>query len=390
MERREFFIKSGMVLTAAGFLQSFAGLAGSPYKAMAAGNIDDRTGRRPDPDSFTQPVMKAIALGINAPSPHNTQSWKFKILDDVSMLFYIDRDILLPETDPPSRQLHIGAGCFIETLAIGITRYGYAATIRYFPQGYHSPEDFGQKPVAEIRITETTGKVHPLAAYVADRQTNRQPSTGGTVEKSTFESLMGLAGKSHSRVLFFNESLDAFKELFYTGLEIESRTRRTNEETRLLFRFSEAERAANGDGLSMPQMGYKGMLLNIVEKSVKNGDPDIWHAPGTLEKSLKHIKKSIDSTRAVVLWVTESNTYNDWVENGRDYVRFSLAATASDLYLHPYNQPIQEYPEMDSVRAAFDKHIGITGNQKIQFVARIGESKPTYYTYRKPLSRYML
>lgn len=390
MERRAFFIKSGMVLTAASFLQSFPGLAGSPDQAMAAGKPDDRAGRRPDPDSFTQPVMKAIAVGINAPSPHNTQSWKFKIVDDNTLLFYVDRNLLLPETDPPSRQIHIGAGCFIETLAIGITRYGYAATVSYFPQGYSTSEDFGVKPVAEIRLQPLAGKVHPLAAYIADRQTNRLPSTGAPVNRSTFESLLGLAGKSHSRLLFYNENLDAFKEIFYSGLDIESRTRSTNEETRLLFRFSEEERAEKGNGLSMPQMGYQGLVLKIVEKSVKNGDPDIWHAPETLKKAMKHIKKSVDSTQAVVVWITESNTYNDWIENGRDYVRFSLAATASDLYLHPYNQAIQEYGAMDALRAAFEQLIGVSGNQKIQFVARIGESKPTYYTHRQPVSRYVM
>jgi len=351
---------------------------------------DDRYKKRPDPNSFSQPVMKAIAVGINAPSPHNTQSWKFKIVNDETMLFYVDRNILLPETDPPSRQIHIGAGCFIETLVISITQFGYSADVKYFPEGYTNASDFGVKPVAEIRIKKNEGKIHPLAAYILDRQINRRPSNGEIISRSTFDEVIGLSENSHSKVLFYNDNLSTFKDLFYRGLDIESRTRRTNEETRLLFRFSEEERAQKGNGLSMPQMGYHGLLSIIVEKSLKNGDPELWHKPSTIDKSMKSIKKAIDSTKGVVIWLTESNTFNDWIENGRDYVRFSLAATSKDLYLHPYNQPIQEYTEMDTVRAELDKLVGITGNQKIQFVARIGHSSIPYYTYRKSVDKYVM
>lgn len=390
MQRRDFIVKSGMMLTAATFLSSFSVFTNGDSGISSGNKKDDRYKKRPDPGSFPQPVMKAIAVGLNAPSPHNTQSWKFKIVNDETMLFYVDRNILLPETDPPSRQIHIGAGCFIETMVIGITQFGYSAEVNYFPEGYANENDFGVKPVAEIHLKKYDGKVHPLAAYILDRQTNRRPSTGETVSKATFETLQGSAGKSHSKVLFFNDNLSTFKDLFYKGLDIESRTRRTNEETRLLFRFSEEERAQKGNGLSMPQMGYHGLLLKIVEKSVKNGDPEIWHKPSTIDKSMKKIKKAIDSTRGVVIWVTETNTITDWIEHGRDYVRFSLAATSKDLYLHPYNQPIQEYAEMDAVRAELDKIIGVRGTEKIQFVARIGHSSTPYYTYRKPLEKYLV
>ena len=391
MERREFIIKSGVVITAAALLSA----GGHPVMAQAISDKESSTvkgnKKRPDPHRFSQPIMKAIAIGLNAPSPHNTQSWKFKIIDDNSMLFYVDREVLLPATDPPSRQIHIGAGCFIETLAIGVTQLGLTADVQYFPEGYEGADDYGIKPVAEIQVRQTDNvAVHPLAPYILDRQTNRRPSTGEIVERTTFEDLQAMAGEVHSKILFFNENLDSFQDIFYRGLDIESRTRNTNEETRLLFRFSESERAEKGNGLSIPQMGYKGLMAKIVEMSVKDGDPVAWHKPSTIDKSMKHIKKAIESTKGVVIWITETNTFKDWVENGRNYMRFSLAYTARDLYLHPYNQAIQEYPEMDELRAEFDKFIGVRGTQKIQMVVRIGHSSKPYYTYRKSLEDYIM
>jgi hypothetical protein len=391
MERRDFIIKAGMTLTAATFVHSMAGCANNNRNltSLIKGK-EDPYKKRPNPDLFPQPVLKAIAVGINAPSPHNTQSWKFKIVNDETMMFYVDKTNLLPATDPPARQIHIGAGCFIETLVIGITQYGYSAEVSYFPEGYENSADFGIKPVAEIRIKKHDRKVNPLAAYILDRQTSRKPSTGDLISQPTFEEVLAFSGKAHATIRFYNENLAPFKALFFKGLDVEFRTRSANEETRLLFRFSEEERALKRDGISLPQSGFDGFLSPLMEKFLKNGDPTVWHSPRTINQSLKSLKKSIDTTKGIVLWITDSNTISDWIENGRDYVRFSLAATAKDLYLHPYNQTIQEYPEMDLLRAELDKLIGISGNQKIQFIARIGHSSKPYYSYRKSLDTYLI
>jgi hypothetical protein len=99
MERRDFVIKSGITLTVSAFLDLFPGLDAGNSKLSPLDKNDERYKKRPDPNRFAQPVMKAIAVGINAPSPHNTQSWKFRIINDETMLFYVDRDMLLPATD---------------------------------------------------------------------------------------------------------------------------------------------------------------------------------------------------------------------------------------------------------------------------------------------------
>src|SRR6266496_1721233 len=83
------------------------------------------------------PILQAITYGIHAPNPHNTQAWKFELTSDTEALLYIDERRLLPVTDPPARQIHIGAGCCIETLAIGMSGRGYETDVEYLPQGAH-------------------------------------------------------------------------------------------------------------------------------------------------------------------------------------------------------------------------------------------------------------
>jgi hypothetical protein len=381
MERREFILKSGTLVTASVFLSKYG-------FANALINYDNEQdfSKRPNPDNFQQPILKAIALGINAPSPHNTQSWKFEIVNDTKMLLYVDENILLPATDPPSRQIHIGAGCFIETTVLGAQRFGYKSIVDYFPQGYTNESDFGKKPVASIELIKENIQVDPLAAFIERRQTNRRKYKGNLISQEEFNALASLTGKSHSKLVFINSEFEPYLDIFYRGFEIESRTFDTNEETRNLFRFNEEQRAEKRDGISIPQMGYKGMMIGLAEKSLDMGDKEKWHSDKSINLSLKNVKQGIDSTKGIVIWFTENNNFLDWVKSGRDYVRFSHALTSKELYAHPYNQAIQEYAEMTTVRNELNELLKIKEPQKVQMIVRIGRSSTPYYSYRRQLN----
>ncbi len=389
MQRRDFIIRSGTILTAA----AFTGMFGKSNELLApAYNSNENTSskKRPDPNDFEQPVLKAIAIGINAPSPHNTQSWKFKILSDTSMYLYVNEHILLPATDPPARQIHIGAGCFIETLVIGAGTLAYNSMVTYFPEGYESAKDFGMKPVAKIELSKASAKADGLSPYINFRQTNRQEYNGPLISNSEFESLQQLSGKAHSNLIFINNNFQPYFNLFKTAFEIESNTFNTNEETRKLFRFSEQQRAETGDGLSIPQMGYHGIMKHLAENSLDNGNKEKWHSPKSIQLSVKHFEKCLLSSKAIVVWVSNSNTFEDWVKTGRDYVRFSLALTKQNFYAHPYNQAIQEYDEMKTAREELNNLLGIKGGEKIQMIVRVGRSSPSYFSYRRKLDTYLV
>ncbi len=392
MERRDFIAKIGQVMTVAMFMSTFGGrklFAGSLSKLEFADK--KHKDKRPDIDTFHQPILKAIAIGVNAPSPHNTQSWKFKILNDHEMLFYVDEKILLPATDPPSRQIHIGAGCFIETLAIGTTTLGYQTELEYFPDGYSSSNDFGIKPVAKISLIKKDMLEDPLAKQICKRQTNRREYNGDIITQNEFNKIEKLVNDSHSKMTFINteREMKAYFDIFYKGFEIESKTFKTNEETRHLFRYSEKERAEKRDGISIPQMGYKGIMKWLAENSLDNGDKEKWHSEKSINLSLKSVLKGIESTKGIILWKTDQNSYIDWLKTGRDYVRFNLASTQLNLYVHPYNQAIQEYDEMKTVRNELNTLMNIKSEEKIQMIVRIGRCTTPYYSYRRNVKNYL-
>jgi hypothetical protein len=109
-----------------------------------AGRTRDRVNKRPVVEPLATPIDRAIALGCNAPNPHNTQAWKFRNTSELQTLFYVDESRLLPSTDPPARQIYIGCGCFIETLSVGATTLGLTTTVEGFPEGTYGLDEVGK------------------------------------------------------------------------------------------------------------------------------------------------------------------------------------------------------------------------------------------------------
>jgi hypothetical protein len=61
MTRREFLTKSGTAITAAVLASVLGGTGKGPADTRSSSGRTD-SGKMPDPDMFTRPVMKAIAL----------------------------------------------------------------------------------------------------------------------------------------------------------------------------------------------------------------------------------------------------------------------------------------------------------------------------------------
>lgn len=266
---------------------------------MLALYVNAQYEKRANPNDYTQPVLKAIAYGITAPSPHNTQSWYLDTISDREMLLYVKH--VLPETDPPARQILMGAGCFIELVNVGMSMEGYRTQVEYLPQGNFILEahKISEKPIAKITLIKSeNNEKDVLYDYIYHRGTNRKPYTGKMITQSEFDKIKSLMGESHSRLQFYTgkEQMQPYLNIFRQAMEIETRTKATNEETRQNFRFSEQELAEKRDGISLPQMGYEGMILKIATKQMNAGDSLTWHSEKTFKATMKGINKGIESS----------------------------------------------------------------------------------------------
>lgn len=387
MERRKFIHTTGTFITATA-LMSFTSKAGLNLRTTENNNEM----RKDDYRNFLKPILKAIAIGLNAPSAHNTQAWKFKIINDNEIMLYVDETKLLPQTDPPARQIHISCGCFLEAFNIGCSGIGYDAEISLFPEGSYSLVEIGKKPVALVKLSENKNVVkHPLFDFIFKRRTNRTVYQGDLISSDEFSQLNTDSKILNSKTIFINEpiKIEKYRSLFSKAMDKEFHTLSTNEETRKMFRFNDKEASTKRDGLTFEANGLSGMGLFFARNFTKN-TTESWNKKQTIEKGLAGFNKGLNSSKAFVLWTTLTNTILDQVNVGRDFYQFSLALSKNDMYLHPLNQANQEYNEMTEIRNELDKIVGVKEQEKIQMIVRIGRAEKPFESYRRHLDNFLM
>lgn len=305
-------------------------------------------------------------------------------------MVFVDERRLLPETDPPARQIHVGAGCCIEMLAVGMSRHGNKCEVESLPLGAHGLEGIGVKPVARFALLPNrSAGADELAEFMPVRQTNRKPYGGPLVSSDEEATIRSQVDPSDSELLVLRqpEEMRPLLDIFYRAWEIEATTPHLYEETRVWFRFNERERQTKRDGLSIPQLGIDGLRRRLLEWTLRNGDPKRWFSPLSIRSTLGTTRKAIDSARAVVLLKTKTNEQLDWLRAGRGFARLALALTGLGLTAHPFSQVLQEYPEMAELQAEFNEHLGVQEPEKIQMAVRVGRAERAYPAPRSPRFR---
>jgi hypothetical protein len=380
MNRRHFIYSTGAIVTASVF-----------YSYFLSVSDESKEMKRPNPSDFSIPIEKAMAYGINASNPHNTQAWKFNILTDNSMLLFIDENRILPATDPITRQIHIGCGCFIEMVKIGMTKEGYSTKIEYFPNGYYDLSSTGKLPVAKIMFNRDSNvQISQLSKDMLTRKTSRKLYSNDIIDSTTWHEILLLIGDNQSafELITSTKNLNIIRPLLADGMEIESYTYRTHEESRKWFRENDKKIAEKRDGINLPGNGISGIKKWFAERQLKGLKKDDWHSKKTNEYALKSHRKRVEKSPNIITLKTTTNTPLDWLKAGQDYCRLQLACISKGFFMHPLSQVLQEFEEMDTLRKRFEKEMNVQENEKIQMVVRVGKSEKPYLTYRRKVSAF--
>lgn len=384
MERRRFMrmVGGGTVVAATGAMAACS--ADYPAAAVAAWQ---------GPDANLDLRRWALGCAILAPSPHNRQPWLVDLRQPDAITLQVDRERLLPETDPWFRQIMIGQGTFIEALVMALRERGVAPTLDLFPDGEPGPRTLDDRPVARIRwrADGPTPAKDPLFAQLLHRHTAKVEYDTSRAVSASVQHALGAALTDASVALGATvepQRVAALRTLCIDAARAELLTPRTVMESIHLTRIGPAEIDRHRDGIAI-----NAPFLRLVD-ALGGFDRTRPPAPGsTAYRQMMDRFEGHSRTAMGFVWLSTptaqhaaaGTTRRAEVSAGRAYMRLQLKATELGLQMHPMSQAPEEFAEM---RVHYDKlHELLVGTpaamRTVQMFCRIGYSGPVSPTPRR-------
>lgn len=362
--------------------RKFLKIAGSSALIVAAGGVGFISTRTPthalqpwtDAETlYPDPMRRALSYAILAPNPHNRQPWIVDLKSDTEAVLTCDLDRLLPTTDPFSRQIVIGLGCFLELFSIAAAQQGYHTEIAHFPDG--EPQDqLDQHPIARLKLIKNDHQAaDPLFAQILARHTNRDPydTTRPVLDAASNRLRQASSGPVQVGVVNKGSALNGLRQLTRDAMIAELKTPEAYQESIDLMRIGRKEIETNPDGIALGGAFLETLNISGMLTRETLADP----ASSSFQIGLDMVNEGAMSSMGFVWITTQGNARTAQIKAGRAYMRIALQATKDGLSLQPMSQSLQEYAEM----APFFKtvHEGLTNqaDQRIQMLARIGYAK---------------
>jgi hypothetical protein len=313
---------------------------------------------------------RLLSWALLAPNPHNLQPWQVALPDDGSIVLYSDPQRTLPMTDPPSRQLTIGHGAFLELLSMAAAAEGRRAVIEPFPAGEPGPDRLDERPIARVRLPEGGAPPEPLFAQAGARVTFKEPFAATPVAPEALAALLAAARRPGVAAEGTQEpgKVAALNAVMVKAWEIEQTTPRTWKESVDLTRVGAAEIRRHRDGISLGGPLMEALRLAGQLSPEKAMDPTSMY----FGAGLSRVRDWVPGTGTWLWLTTSAHGRVAQLEAGRAFVRLQLRAAELGVVTQPPSQVLQEYPEMRPLQREFEALVGQRDGDKVQMLVRVG------------------
>ena len=375
MQRRKFIkLIGGGIVVAAG-----AAGAGVLAKGAIFGVPDSAVAAWKGPEPELEICRFVLSYAILAPNPHNLQPWMADIRTPDEITLRLDPDRLLPATDPFGRQILMGAGAFLELMALAAAERGYRTEIVLFPEGEPGTTING-RAFARVRLVpQPEVRRDPLFKHVLDRRTDRRAfDPGRLISEGDVELLRAAASSLPVRFGLAGSAggpqsdaarLTEIRKIAREAWRVEVTTEPTMMESMRLTRFGSTEIGMHRDGVAITSP-----IAVILEKTGLF-DPGKFPAPDSrITAALLADFDAMTASTPAYLWiVTEGGGRARQIDAGRAYARVNLAGVSAGLAMHPNEQSLQEYPAVaDQYHAIHQLLEAPTPRYTVQMLARVG------------------
>ncbi|WP_439657830.1 Acg family FMN-binding oxidoreductase [Lentzea sp. HUAS TT2] len=307
-------------------------------------------------------VLEAASL---APSVHNAQPWRFRVLPDRIEL-HPDPHRRLPATDPEDRELRLSCGAALFNLRMALQGMGVRPLVSMLP---------GQTAPGALAVVRRGGTIVPNAEQLAllraipRRRTNRKPFHEAPVDPRQRHALVRAAELERSwlHVISTPEERAQLKKFVHEAHEIQLHDQDVQAE---LASFT-GHRPHASDGIPSASAGVRPALQDEWVFRDFQGPERL---PG----------KDYESDPLVVVLCSFYDGPLGELQAGQAMQRVLLAATVRGLSASFLSQPV----EVQRVREQLRRSLG--GMLVPQTVLRLGYSTPVPPTPRRPVSELLL
>jgi nitroreductase len=311
----------------------------------------------PPPDVIAK-LLRAATL---APSMHNTQPWRFRVLRaDQTIELYADPSRMLRYADPHGRAVHLACGAALFNLRLAVAVAGREPVVRLLSDPGQPLLLAALRLAGPYRPSEADTELH---AAIAARHTNRRPFSNRPLPPGVLAELVQAASTEGATLHVPDDT----------------------ETARLLYLVSDAERDLVADP------GYRAELAGWVGGNRdRDGIPSSALGPRdpvgrTPVRDFTPDRREPlgyawfeDAPRLAVL-STAGGTRKDWMHAGQALQRVLLTATLRGVAAAPLTQPL-ETADAWLVR---DPRAGV---EQPQMILRLGYGLPVPASPRRPVS----
>ena len=342
----------------------------------------------------------ALGYAILAPNSHNRQPWLVDLSDRQAITLYVDRERMLPMTDPWFRQIMVSQGTFVEALVLALQARGVMPAVQLFPNGEFKPREVDQRPVARISwpqdpqagVTKDPLFDQLLARHTAkvDYDMNR-PVTLETLAQ--LQSVLVDTGVKWGATVDKAQT-ERLRTVCWESARVELLTPRTVMESVKLTRVGPAEIQAHRDGISvnswLPRIAAAIGAFDRSEPPAE-GSSAYQQMMSRFEGHSKTAMGFVWLSTATADHAKQQTTRSAEVRAGRAFMRLQLKATGLGLQVHPMSQAPQEFAEMKPYYDQLHKLlVGRSAEEEtVQMFCRVGYCGVQQHTPRRAVSGFV-
>jgi nitroreductase len=310
-------------------------------------------------------MMSWVRVAVAAPSLHNSQPWRFRIVEG-GVDVYVDRRRQLEVIDPTGREMLISVGAAVLNLRVAIRHSGFLPAWRLWPDA--AEPDL----VARVRPGPPASPdpvVEALAEAIPRRHTNRHPFDRTVVPADVMERLTEAAALEGGQL----NTVDAIGRTAILSL-VRTAEQRLRTEGRYRAELTEWTLPSPGRRDGVPPYAY-GPWASLESLPLRDF--------GLTQPMLRRRDERFEPHPTILVLSTTGDTGEQWVRAGQALQRVLLVATGHGLSATPMSQPL-EIPALRELLTSSG-----TG-RAAQVILRVGYGPPTAATPRRPLADVLL